>query len=251
MNRLDKSIRNIAAFAVLGVMLAGCAIPMYPVQTASQASQPATEEKNGSASNSDIAAGLVTDIPTAQAFSQEPVSDADIQSILTAGINAPSAMNSQPWHFSVVSDPSVLQQIADGMSMGMPAGGKPPFDGPDGKDAPKPPAPGGDGPKAGLTDAPLAIVISCTEGKDFDAGLACQTMSIEAQLLGYGTKIISSPTIALNGENQAEYKDLLGIPEDQAAVAVLLIGREASDVDAVSGATERNAMDEVATIVGE
>ncbi|MCR5331809.1 MAG: hypothetical protein K6E62_11590 [Lachnospiraceae bacterium] len=95
------------------------------------------------------------------------------------------------------------------MSKGMPPGGKPPVGGPDGKDAPKPPAPGGSGPKAGIADAPLAIIISCAEGNEFDAGLACQTMSVEAQLLGYGTKIISSPTIALNGEKQAEYKDKL------------------------------------------
>ena len=76
-------------------------------------------------------------------------------------------------------------------------------------------------------------------------------MSIEAQLLGYGTKILSSPTIVLNGENQAEYKELLGIPGDQSTVAVLLVGREASDIDAVSGATERNALEETVTFVGK
>ena len=43
-----------------------------------------------------------------------------------AGINAPSAMNGQPWHFSVVTDAAVLQQISDGMSGGMGFGGKTP-----------------------------------------------------------------------------------------------------------------------------
>lgn len=86
-----------------------------------------------------------------------------------------------------------------------------------------------------------------------DAGLACQNMSVTAQLLGYGTKIISSPTMALNGEKQDEYRALLGIPDNQSAVAVLLIGYvdTAVDetVDGYTGATERNPMSDVVTFV--
>jgi len=107
--------------------------------------------------------------------------------------------------------------------------------------------------KAGLTDTPLAIVISCSEGSELDAGLACQNMSVTAQLLGYGTKIISSPTIALNSEKQDEYRELLGIPESQSAVAVLLVGHTdtAMDetVDGYTGATERNPFEEVVTYI--
>ena len=79
-------------------------------------------------------------------------------------------------------------------------------------------------------------MISCKEGSEFDAGLACQNMSAEAQLLGYGTKIISSPTIALNGEGQETFHELLGIPDDQSA-------------DAVTAATTRKDADEVVTKV--
>ena len=173
--------------------------------------------------------------------------EADLQAILTAGVNAPSAMNNQPWHFSVVTDADVLQQIADGMSAGMPPAGMP---APEGGQTPPPAAPGGSGAKAGITDAPAAIIVSCREGQDFDAGLACQTMSIEAQLLGYGSKIISSPTIALNGENREMYRELLGIPSDCSAVAVLLIGREDVSADGSTGATERNPMEDTVTFVG-
>jgi len=103
--------------------------------------------------------------------------------------------------------------------------------------------------KAGIADAPLAIVVSCS------TGLACQNMSVTAQLLGYGSKIISSPTIALNGEKQEEYRAVLGIPEDYTAVAILLIGYEDTTVDQTadtySGATERNPMADVVTYVEE
>ena len=105
--------------------------------------------------------------------------------------------------------------------------------------------------KAGITDAPLAIVISCKEDSEFDAGLACQNMSAEAQLLGYGTKIISSPTIALNGEGQETFHELLGIQDDQSAVAVLLVGMvdTSLNADAVTAATTRKDVDEVVTKV--
>ena len=205
------------------------------------------------------AVSLVSDIPTTQKFSEDPVSEEDLQTILLAGINAPSAMNSQPWHFTAVTDSTVLEQIAGDMGGG-PGGFKPA----EGKDLPEgftPPANmdgmppmgmGGGSAKAGVADAPLAIIVSCPEGSAFDAGLACQNMSVAAQLLGYGTKIISSPTIALNGAKQDEYREILGIPENYSAVAVLLIGYEeaaADGVDAVSSATVRSPLDEKVTFV--
>ena len=78
-----------------------------------------------------------------------------------------------------------------------------------------------------------------------------KNMSVEAQLLKYGTKIISSPTIVLNGENQETFRELLGIPDDQSAVAVLLVGMEDTslEADAVTAATIRNAAEEIVTKV--
>ena len=191
--------------------------------------------------------------------------------ILSAGINAPSAMNGQNWHFTAITDTDVLQQIADGMGGGRPAGvpsadgsaqqpeGLPPVgdasaeQGIDDTIPPSTPPVDASGrqAKAGITDAPLAIVVSCKEGSEFDAGLACQNMSVEAQLLGYGTKIISSPTIALNGEKQQAFRELLEIPDDQSAVAVLLVGMEDTslDTDAVTAATTRNPVEEMVTKV--
>ena len=77
-------------------------------------------------------------------------------------------------------------------------------------------------------------------------------MSVTAQLLGYGTKILTAPTIALNGENQEEYRQLLGIPEGYSAAAVLLVGyadSSAQEADGATGATERNPLNEQVTYV--
>ena len=266
-----KKYRCFAAAALIVCMLCGC-------------SPAAAGDESAGQTGSADAVETVKDIATTQYFTDEAVSESDIETILLAGINAPSAMNGQPWHFSVITDADVLNQIAEGMSFGgggmtppagaqMPEGMTPPegMEAPEGMNLPEGMAapPAGDGTsaaapagnsgstggvsKAGLTDAPLAIVISCADGSELDAGLACQNMSVTAQLMGYGTKILSSPTMALNGANQAEYKELLGIPENQAAAAVLLIGKEDTSidesVDGYTGATERNPMDETVTYV--
>ena len=293
------------AALALTLLLSGCS------QTAGQTSDQEAGEGTGSSDTQ--ALSLVTDIPTTQYFTDEAVKEEDVTTILTAGVNAPSAMNGQPWHFTAITDQTVLQQIADDMGGGFSAGMQPPTEGEGGADAPlappedwdgelpedaqapedwdgelpedvqlpedwdgelpegvQPPEGLGDGEgmpsapadsggesgaapaKADITGAPLAIVISCAEGSELDAGLACQTMSVTAQLLGYGTKILTSPTIALNGEGREEYRQLLGIPEGYSAAAVLLVGYADSSVeeaDEVSGATERDPLDEQVTYV--
>ena len=231
------------------------------------------------------AVSVLQNIRTTQYFTDEAVAQKDIETIVQAGINAPSAMNGQPWHFSVITDTVVLQQIAEGMGAGMGFGSRPqgapdgemappegmmppegmiPPEGavpdgtmPEGMDLPEgqaPAAPGGGSMnKAGITDAPLLIVISSKAGSELDAGLACQNMSGTAQLLGYGTKILTSPTMALNGAGQDTYRELLGIPDGYSAAVILLIGHEDTSVDnsvdGYTGATTRNPESDMVTYI--
>ena len=44
-------------------------------------------------------------------YTNEPVTEEDLKTILEAGMNAPSANNRQPWHFVVVDDRSKLNAI--------------------------------------------------------------------------------------------------------------------------------------------
>jgi nitroreductase len=45
-------------------------------------------------------------------YTGEPVSEEDIQSLLEAGMAAPSASNQRPWHFVVVTDKETLRELA-------------------------------------------------------------------------------------------------------------------------------------------
>lgn len=74
-------------------------------------------------------------------------------------------------------------------------------------------------------------------------------MSAEAQLLGYGTKIMTAPTMSLNND---EYKEMLSIPEEHKIVAVLIVGKVATkedNADTITSATTRNDFNEVVTII--
>lgn len=177
-------------------------------------------------SNKDL---LITE-KTTQYFTDDAVPESDITAIVNAGINATSAMNKQNWHFSVVTNKDLLNEFKENMSKNMP---------PQMKDQPN--------PKAQFSDSPLAIVVSCGDKGEYDAGLASQNIYDYAILSGYGAKIVSSPCKMLNDN----YKTKLGIPSDMNAVAVVMIGKvkKMDGVDGVTSASNRKSFDEVVTMV--
>ena len=154
---------------------------------------------------------------TTQAFADDPVSEADIQTILRAGLAAESAINQQPWFFVAVTDKNLMAELSgsgsgsgNGARPAAPQGGTAPGapqDGampspPQGGSMPNPPQGGapaaqsGNGAKASLGDSPLAIIVYMNENTSspnpsFDCGLAVQNMYIAAASLGYGAKIVS------------------------------------------------------------
>ncbi len=157
---------------------------------------------------------LIGSVATTQVFSDEAVDDGDLETIVKSGLAAASAINQQPWYFAVITNKAVMMEI--GGSEG--------------------------GQRASLGASPVAIVLykvndSKSPNPDFDCGLACENMVIAANALGYATKIVSAPTITLNGERHDEICEKLGVNTNYSAVAVLLIGH--ADADAVSSASVR------------
>ena len=224
---------------------------------------------------------------TTQAFTDEAVPDEDIQTILQAGLASESAINQQPWYFVAITDQAVMEELSASGGMPPMGGGAMP-DAPKGDmpapmegkgtmpDLPKgdasmpafgsdamPDAPMGDAPmpmaggsaKAALGDSPLAIIVYMDENSkspnpNLDCGLAVQNMYIAASSLGYGTKVITSPTMTLNGANHDQICEKLGIDTSLTAVAVLLVGKADTAVDGVSGASTRADFDSKVSIIG-
>lgn len=230
-----------ALVAMASISFSACQQPAAPA-VSDEAATPAATGEN--------LLQIVENLPTTQSFLKDPIPEADLQRIVNAGVNAPSAMNRQPWHFTVVSNPETIQQMGEAAKEAMKQMQMPPKDAPKGDNADKPKPPTSKGPRSAVGDSPVIIVISCLEGSELDAGLACESMNDMANLLGYGTKIASSATIFLNGENKADYYAKFQIPEGQRVVTVLLVGKiNTEGYDAVTSATPRKPQEQVVTFV--
>ena len=201
----------------------------------------------------------ILNVGTTQAFTDEAVSVDDLKTIMQAGLSSASAINQQPWFFVAITNQDLMKEIAgSGMSFAPPAGapgmpeGAPQGDNGSFPAAPAPASAGG--AKAGLGDSPAAIIIyrndsSKSPNADFDCGLAAQNMVIAASSLGYGVKIVSSPTMSLNGEKHDALCEKLGVDPSMQAVAVLLIGYADSAADAASSATTREPLEARTSII--
>ena len=227
----------------------------------------------------DSAVDIIMSTGTTQAFTDEAVSDEDLETILRAGLAAESAINQQPWFFVAVTNREIMAEISGsgsgftppagvdfkpesapaGKPEGMPEGAQGGFpgnapEGAPGGSFPAAPAAGGSGAKASLGDSPAAIIIyqntaSKSPDASFDCGLATQNMVIAASALGYGVKVVSSPTMSLNGGNHDALCEKLGVDPSMQAVAVLLIGKTDESIDAASGATTRDAYETKTSII--
>ena len=208
---------------------------------------------------------------TTQAFTADAVPEEDLNTLLEAGLSATSAINQQPWYFVVVTNQEVMSQIADASAMGAPDAA-PAEDAQSTEDAQSAEDDAGEtqalsedaadagapaesaSAKAALGDSPVAIIIymdssTASPNPDFDCGLACQNMVVAASALGYGTKIVSSPTMALNGEDHDALCEQLGVDTSLNAVAVLLLGVPDTEVDGYAGASQRSLLEEKVSFV--
>ena len=270
---MNKTTRKVTSLVLMVAVLAA-------LLTCGSASAFAEDAETGK-----TAVDAIMTVGTTQAFTDDPVPEEDIQTILQAGLASESAINQQPWFFVAITDQDVMAELS--ASSGMPAGGAMPSAPKDGEmpdfpkdgempDFPKdgempdfpqngekPVAPQGSAPasmagggaKAALGDSPLAIIVYMDEGTsspnpNFDCGLAVQNMVIAAASLGYGVKVVSSPTMSLNGENHDQICEKLGVDTSLKAVAVVLVGKPDQTVDGVSGATVRSGLDEKTVIIG-
>ncbi len=162
------------------------------------------------------ASSAVTDVISSaiseRNYTTTPVSDQQLETILRCGIKAPSAVNAQPWKFTVIKNESAMKEII--------------------KDA--------------VSGNVLIVVSGQTPQKegastsDFDCGLATENMFIAAHGLGLGARIYGSPARNINYNKEA-YR----IPEGFTAIVVLRVGNIAQGVDAVSSASPRKDYNEV------
>jgi nitroreductase len=150
-------------------------------------------------------------------YTAEPVGDAMLRELIDAAIQAPSAINQQPWCFVVVKRQSLLAHISDQAkaqllkaSLGAPAH---PF-----RDMLN-------DPKFHIFyHAPVLVVIAAAQPTDWaveDCALAAQNLMLAAHQAGLGTCWIG---FAQHWLGTAEGKTALGLPASYVPVAPIIIG---------------------------
>lgn len=136
-----------------------------------------------------------------RSFTSEPVSDADIQSMLKAAMAAPTAVNYQPWRFVVITERTQLDAMAEVL----------PF-------------------AKMLKQAPLAIVVcgetTWFEGKENpfwqqDCSAATQNLLLAAEALGLGAVWTG---VYPDVERATQLSAFLGLPGNVQPLCAIPIG---------------------------
>ncbi|HVW24485.1 MAG TPA: nitroreductase family protein [Polyangiaceae bacterium] len=164
-----------------------------------------------------------------RSFTPKKVDDPTIRALLRAAVQAPSAMNAQPWHFAIVQDTSKLKRYSDrakALLLDAP---------PDAKSTHY---------EQMLRDAHFNVFYDATTlivicGKDrspyieADCWLAAQNLMLAACDMGLGTCPIG---FAIRALNNRDIKEELQIPLPGVAVAPIIVGYPSAPVAPVARA---------------
>jgi len=145
-------------------------------------------------------------------YTSEPLTKEQLDAILKAAVEAPSARNSQPWHFSVVQNTDILKSISDNANQNLGREGSNIFHG-----------------------APMAIFLSCVAEDRWarlDCGIATQTIALAAHSIGLGSVILGLPEAAFTGPKGAEFNTLLKFPDGYSFAVAIAIGTPAGTKEA-------------------
>lgn len=153
-----------------------------------------------------------------RAYTREPVSQEMLDAVLTCAINAPSAMNLQPWHLTVVKNRAWLDEvnlaIREAVLEGKPGTTFAPDD-------------------DFFYHAPLAVFVSSKDGGGgTDCGMLTENFLIAAQALGLGTCVVGMAMFAMRGRQSKRFMDDLHMPEGHVPHYAIILGHPAETPEA-------------------
>lgn len=156
----------------------------------------------------------------------EQINEEELQIILDAGIQAPSAMNLQPWHFTVIQDKNLINHISDKSKEVMMKSDNEKI------------VNFGNSPINIFYDAPTIIVVSCKEDVTsslVDCSAAIQNMLIASEALELGSVWIGFIKFYFTLEDEVKK---LNIPDGYKPFYSVAIGYKNNEVN--SGPSNRN-----------
>lgn len=141
-------------------------------------------------------------------FTDQPISDEAVHTILEAGMSGPTAVNARPWSFIVVRDKATLEKLANA----------------------------GPRPNMPLMTAAMAIVVCGDPGRFFkfmpdfwivDASIAAQNMILAAHELGIGSVWIGGWPAP---DRLQTFTEFFQLPEGVVPHSVIAFGYAAEEI---------------------
>lgn len=178
------------------VLIAALLLPLMACGGGNQQTQATAEVAQDSAKNQ-----VVETIMTRRSIRQykpEAVEREKMQTIVECGINAPNAMNRQPWEVRVVDNPGYINGVTELYKKANPqAAADSTF-------------------RNMFRNAPTVVFIghdTKSESSPFDCGLLAENMMLSAWSMGIGSCCLGSPARFMMSPEAAEYLKKLNFSE--------------------------------------
>ncbi len=154
-------------------------------------------------------------------YRSEQITDSELREILDSALYAPSAMNQQKWHFTVIQNQDMLTRMVNiikqnilnsGMDFLAKRASSPDYN--------------------TFYHAPTVILISADEkaqAVQIDCGLAAQNITLAAEALNIGSCVITSSRFLFASEKGNELKKEIGIPDGYNHVCSIALGYKTSE----------------------
>ena len=136
---------------------------------------------------------------TIRRFTEEPVSEEQLETLLSLAMVAPSRLNRRPWHFVVIRDPEVRKRLADLLRIH-------PY-----------------------LETASAVIAACATPKSsttwmMDLSASIQNILVGATAMGLGTAWVGAPGTVLWSICEEMLHDVLAIPLDVRVASLIAIG---------------------------
>lgn len=136
-------------------------------------------------------------------YLKTPITDAEVETMLRCAMQAPSAVNEQPWEFVVIRDKNILEKIANANQYAKFA-----------------------------RVAPLAILLCMDTQKDrahgmaiLDMGMCAENLMLAATALGIGSVFTGIYPAA---DRMTSYRAICGLPGHITPIGLIVLGRPTS-----------------------
>nr|WP_314466324.1 nitroreductase [uncultured Clostridium sp.] len=146
----------------------------------------------------------IADRRSIRAYQPQQITKEQLEALLTAAEQSPSANDVQPWHFSVVQNTDILGELSIETNSHY------------------------NREDDAFYGASTVIFLSYSETDEdwacYDCGIAAQTIALAAHSIGLGSVIIGLTKPAFNGERGEYFKNLLKFPDSNNFTVAIAIG---------------------------